>query len=121
MEIRIIGFSEPHLWYADKIGEVFEVTKTYDGKLFELEIGFTVRHVLWQDAEVVKVATIKIKNYRGFVAGDDIFTQDSVHRVVEAPQNQRPNGEQGYWVKGSNDNPILILFGEFSVEEYYVV
>lgn len=123
-KIRITGFSEPHLWYANQIGKVFKVDKIYEGKMFELHVGFVgfgVRHVLWEDAEIVQVATIKINNYRGFVPGDDIFTQDSVHRVVEPPKGQNFNGERGYWIKGSNDRPILVLHGEYLIEEYYVV
>lgn len=67
---------------------------------------------------------IEITHYRGFVRGDDIFTVGSVHRVCE-PSNAfikaDGNGKRGYWIKGSNDLPILILHGEYLIEEYYAI
>jgi len=64
---------------------------------------------------MAKVTQIKIVNYQGYVFGDENITPNSIHSVIESPDNKSPNGKRGYWVKNARNKPILILLSELTV------
>ena len=120
--IRIKNCSKSHIWYADKIGKVYEVA-TEGADFFDVVKRDMPDRIYKKDCEVVQVSKIKIDGYQGLVPGDHIFKDGSIHKVVDPDSKikEDENGNRGYWVNGSNGKPILILFGEFIIAEYAVI